>query len=170
MKNTIAQYLLSAPGKLLQAALRPILNGLGNLASCFPLNSAAIAITGAGTTTVSNTAAFTYIANGGLSTLAIDTVLSALAGTVAQNTFNVFCFYINLAGVMTTSMGSAGPTLNAVEFPSTPQGSVMIGFIHINPTGGAFVGGITHLDDATVIPNAVYFSPVASFDASILID
>jgi len=33
----------------------------------------------------------------------------------------------------------------------------MIGFAIINPTGtGNFVGGTTPLDDATVVPNAVY--------------
>jgi hypothetical protein len=41
----------------------------------------------------------------------------------------------------------------------------MVGFLIIHPSGtGNFVGGTTALDDATVVPNAVYVSPTGAFD------
>jgi hypothetical protein len=46
----------------------------------------------------------------------------------------------------------------------------MIGFVIINPTGtGPFVGGTTALDDATVVPNAVFVNVTGAFDPSIQI-
>ena len=54
-------------------------------------------------------------------------------------------------------MGTEGSTLAGVTFPTLPDGEAMIGFAIVNPTGtGDFVGGTTELDDATVVPNAVY--------------
>ena len=45
------------------------------------------------------------------------------------------------------------------------SGSAVIGFHHREPdgTGGDFVGGTTELDDATVVPNAVYVNTRYSF-------
>ncbi len=55
-------------------------------------------------------------------------------------------------------------TLGGVVFPTLAEGVVAIGFAIINPTGtGNFVGGTTALDDATVVPNAVYVNTVAPF-------
>lgn len=83
--------------------------------------------------------------------------MAALAGTVTNATFNVFVFSVNSAGTLATRMGAAGATLGAVTFPEIPDGEAIIGYVIINPTGtGNFVGGTTALDDATVVPNAVY--------------
>ena len=82
---------------------------------------------------------------------------------------NVFCFWVNAAGTTSVAMGTEGSTLGAVKFPDFPVGSAHIGFVIINPTGaGPFVGGTTALGDVTVVPNAVYISPLGSFDPSIL--
>lgn len=97
------------------------------------------------------------LVNGVLVNIPANTDMAALAGTVVNATFNVFAFTINSAGTVATTMGTAGATLGAVVFPTIPADSAVIGFVIINPTGtGNFVGGTTALDDATVVPNAVY--------------
>jgi hypothetical protein len=90
--------------------------------------------------------------------------MAALAGTVANATFNAFVFTVNASGTLKSYMGTAATTLGAVVFPVIPEGECAIGFVIINPTGtGSFVGGTTALDDATVAPNAVYVNTVGEF-------
>jgi hypothetical protein len=80
-----------------------------------------------------------------------------LSGTVAADAFNVYVLSINAAGTVSAQMGTAGATLGGVVFPTIADGSAVIGFVIVNPTGtGNFVGGTTELDDATVVPNAAY--------------
>lgn len=80
-----------------------------------------------------------------------------LAGSVTNAKYNVFVLSINAAGTVAAAMGTEAATLAAVTFPTLADGSAMIGFVIVNPTGtGSFVGGTTDLDDATVVPNAVY--------------
>ena len=80
-----------------------------------------------------------------------------LSGTVTNAAFNVYVLSINSAGTVTATMGTEGSTLAGVTFPTLPDGEAMVGFVIVNPTGtGDFVGGTTELDDATVVPNAVY--------------
>lgn len=80
-----------------------------------------------------------------------------LAGTVTNAKFNVYVLSINAAGTVSAAMGTEAATLGAVAFPTLADGSAMIGFVIVNPTGtGNFVGATTELDDATVAPNAVY--------------
>lgn len=87
-----------------------------------------------------------------------------LSGTVTANTFNVFVISIDSAGTATATMGTEGASLSAVVFPEIPDGSAVIGFVIVNPTGtGNFVGGTTELDDGTVVPNAVYVNTTYPF-------
>jgi hypothetical protein len=82
---------------------------------------------------------------------------AALSGTVTNATFNVYVFSVLVDGTLKTRMGTGAATRAGVVFPTIPDGEVVIGFVEINPTGtGDFVGGTTALDDATVVPNAVY--------------
>jgi hypothetical protein len=82
-----------------------------------------------------------------------------LAGTVTNAKFNVFVLSMNAAGTVAAQMGTEAATLAGVVFPTIADGSAMIGFAIVNPTGtGSFVGGTTDLDDATVVPNAVYIN------------
>jgi hypothetical protein len=109
------------------------------------------------------------LAQGVLVTKAANTAMAALAGTVANATFNVFAFFIDRGGNLTSAIGSAGSTLAGVTMPTPPPGQAMIGFVIVNPTGtGAFVGGTTALDDATVVPNAVYVNTLGAFDPTVL--
>jgi len=83
--------------------------------------------------------------------------MAALSGSVTNAKFNVFVFCVDSAGTLSTLMGTEGATLTDVVFPTIATTLTVIGFVIINPTGtGAFVGGTTPLDDATVAPNAVY--------------
>lgn len=94
--------------------------------------------------------------------------MAALAGTVTAAKFNVFCFFIDSAGTLTSAMGTEGATLATVVFPTFPPGKACIGFVIINPTGtGNFVGGTTALDDGTVIPNAVYVNTLGGINPTL---
>ena len=80
-----------------------------------------------------------------------------LSGTVTNAKFNVFVLSMDSAAAVTATAGTQATTLAGVIFPALPDGSAMIGFVIVNPTGtGDFVGATTDLDDATVVPNAVY--------------
>lgn len=106
---------------------------------------------------------------GRIRTTAINTDMAALSGTVVNGTFNVFAFFIDFAGNLTSQMGIAGASMIAVKFPPIPKGKACIGYVRINPTGtGNFVGNTTALDNVTVVPNAVYRSIVGPFDPTLV--
>jgi len=136
---------------------------------CF--DSAGLAITGAGATTVSTGASATHLVTQGvLQSIAAGTVLPALSGTVTNGAFNVFVFSVDKAGTVHTDMGTEGATLNAVRFPNIPATRTIIGYVVINPTGtGNFVGGTTALDDAVVVPNAAYVNTTGAFDVNAVV-
>lgn len=80
-----------------------------------------------------------------------------ISGTITNAKFNVYVLSIDSAGTVTAQMGTEASTIGGVVFPTIASGSAVIGFAIVNPTGtGPFVGGTTDLDDATVVPNAVY--------------
>jgi hypothetical protein len=134
---------------------RAVVNGL--------LVSGALAIK-AGASTLAKTAATIYFQVDGQVFTKAASDMAALSGTVANATFNVFVFGVNSAGTLSTTMGTAAATLGAVTFPALADGVIPIGFVIINPTGtGSFVGGTTALDDATVVPNAVYVNTLGEF-------
>ena len=127
------------------------------------LVSGALAIHGASSPLAKIANAIYFTIDGPVYTAAA-AALSALSGTVANAAYNAFVFTVNAAGAFHTYMGTAGASLAAVVFPSAPDGEVVIGFVVIHATGsGAFVGGTTNLDDATVVPNAVYVNIVGDF-------
>lgn len=130
------------------------------------LSSAGAGLVISGTATLVKAGnAFYYLANGVIGTIAANTNMAALSGTVVNATFNVFCFFVDSAGNLTSAMGTAGSTLAKVQFPQMPEGKACIGFVVINPTGtGNFVGNTTALNDATVVPNAAYVSTDGNFD------
>lgn len=125
------------------------------------LNTGAVAISATKTLAkIANTVYYTIDGNLVKKTTAN---FGAFSGTVVNATFNVFALMGDSAGTLTTLMGTAGATLADVVFPTIPSTKCLIGFIIINPTGtGNFVGNTTDLDDATVVPNAVYIDAVGS--------
>ena len=111
---------------------------------------------GASALVKAGTVVYAYV-EGTLVTKAANTDMAALSGTVTADMFNVFVFTITSGGTLGTQMGTEATTLGGVVFPTIAEGKAVIGFVIINPTGtGNFVGGTTALDDATVVPTAVY--------------
>jgi hypothetical protein len=90
--------------------------------------------------------------------------MPTLVGTVTAAKFNVFVFTTDVSGNLKAYMGTEGAALINVVFPAPLDGEVVIGFVIINPTGtGNFVGGTTAIDDATVVPGALYVDTVGEF-------
>lgn len=171
MTDTMTRYLNAIGDMRLRIHLRklflPLFDGTGTQT----LTSAGLAIKAGGSAVVKTGASSTYaMVNGVLVKITAATDMTALSGTVTNAKFNVFCFFVDSGGTLTTAMGTEGATLGAVKFPQKPQQKAMLGFVVINPTGtGNFVGGTTALDDATVVPNAAYVNVVGDFDPYALI-
>lgn len=157
---------LQVNAEIVDVGVKKVLGAISRDMGNSSLVNAAIVISGAGGTAPKTGAAAWYGTVGGvLVTKAAATALPALAGTVLNGQFNVFAFFCDSAGGMTTVMGTPGAALANVVVPSHDR-RVMIGFAIIHPTGtGNFVGGTTALDDATVVPNVVYVSLVGSTPA-----
>ncbi len=171
MLDTVTRYLAGLASNTDRSALRAILAPLSDRYATQSLSSAGLAIKAGGSAIVKTGAAAYYgIALGVLVTKAAATDMAALVGTVTNAKFNVFCFYIDRAGTLTTAMGTEGATLALVKFPDTPVGKAQLGFIVVNPTGtGDFVGGTTALDDATVVPTVAYINTISQFDPTVLV-
>lgn len=151
----------------LRAVLRPLFDRQSSLC----VTSAGLAIKAGGSALAKTGASVTYaFANGIPRSIAAATDMAALSGTVTNAKFNVYCFFVDSGGTLTTLMGTEGATYAAVKFPPFPVQKACLGWVIINPTGtGNFVGGTTPLDDGTVTPNAVYVNAVAGFDPQCLI-
>lgn len=152
-------------GRRMQQLLTAVLADLTTLqtASGSSLyNSGGLAIHGSASA-LAKTVNTVYFAIAGLLYSKTAADMAALSGSVTNTKFNVYCFYVSSAGTLTSAMGTEASTLAGVAFPVTPVTKALIGFVIVNPTGtGPFVGGTTALDDATVVPNAVYVNTVGS--------
>lgn len=170
MIGTIRQWLASIADSKDGYALQQVLNPIGDRISTQTLSTAGLAIkAGGGVLVKTGASACQYAIKGKLGSIAAATDQAALSGTVTNAKFNVFAFFVDAAGTGTSAMGIEGATLAAVVFPQIPEGKAMLGFVIINPTGtGNFVGGTTALDDATVVPNAVYVNTIGAFDPTVL--
>jgi hypothetical protein len=165
MAENIHQRLATLPDQLTARELGFFLRYLYDKESTVTLTTPALAINGAGNAAVKAGSTFYACVQGKLVSVAANTLMAALSGTVANGAYNVFCFYMDGSGNQFAAMGTAGSTLGAVKWPAFPQNTASIGFVIIHPTGtGAFVGNTTPLDDATVVPNAVYVNTVGAFD------
>jgi len=170
MLGTIQQFLKGIGAVSDRNALTPVLSSLGDRASTCLVSTSTLAIKAGGSAVVKASTAFHAVVQGRLVTKAANTDMAALVGTVTNAKFNVFVFFMDGSGTLTTVMGGEGATLNAVTFPQFPAGKACVGFIIVNPTGtGNFVGGTTALDDATVVPNVVYVSHPLAFDPTVLV-
>ena len=149
-----------------------LLNTFGEIAdalSCQMFTSAGLAIKAGGSALAKAATACRGIVKGVPVLIAANTDMAALSGVVSNATFNVFVFDINSAGTLTTTMGTAGASYAAVKFPPKKKEQTRIGFVVINPTGtGNFTGGTTPLDDATVVPNAVYVNLMGAYDQTFI--
>ena len=136
---------MSAPFDRLQRAVTNVL-----------LSSGGLAIHGTSSALAKFANTLWYMADGVLCTKATADC-AALSGTVTNGKYNVFVFTVQADGTLSTHMGTEASAATGIVFPTIPDGEVVIGFVEIHPSGtGDFVGGTTNLDDATVVPNAVY--------------
>lgn len=169
MQDTITRYLASVGSEEDRRNLRAIFNPIADRLSSQMLSNSTLVI-GTDSNTVPKTgAAISYgVVQGVPVDIPAGTAMPALSGTVTADAFNVYCFFVDKAEALTSAMGTEGATFAAVVFPPFPEGKTLLGFVIINPTGtGNFVGGTDALDDGTVVPNAVYISPVGPFDPSV---
>lgn len=169
--DTLLRQISNFRDQTSQIIVRTITTPLFDRYSSLVTSSAGLVIkTGGSALAKTGAAATKYFANGVYGSIAAATDMPALAGTVVNATFNVFCFFVDSAGVVTSVMGMAGTTRALVKFPQFPVGKALIGFIEINPTGtGNFVGGTTALDDGTVVPTAFFNSALCGFDPACII-
>ena len=153
------------PAGMAEVAGRRMIGKLAKLSGATQaFNSGALAIKAGGSAVVKTTATVLGLSSGALVTEAAGD-MAALVGTVTNAAFNVYVFSVTAAGVVASQMGTEGATLAAVKFPVIATGSIVIGFVIINPTGtGNFVGGTSVLDDGTIVPNAVYVNTPFQFD------
>ena len=171
MTDTMTRYLAGISNLISRRALRSVLLPLVDGTGTQNLVSPGLVIKAGGSALVKTGGSSTYaMVNGTLVKISSATDMAALSGTVTNAKFNVYCFYVDAAGTLTSAMGTEGSTLGAVKFPQKPVQKAFLGFGIINPTGtGNFVGGTTALDDATVAPNAAYVNVVGDFDPYVLI-
>lgn len=164
----MAKSITLGVGGTSDATMRAALTKLQTNACDMVLNSAALAIgTAKAKILIANTTRF--MIDGVIYSKATAELTLTTAHSVTADLFNVLVVSITAAGTVTVTAGTAGATLAAVVFPTIPAASVVIGFVIINPTGtGNFVGGTTELDDATVVPNAVYVDTPYPFNPNAL--
>jgi hypothetical protein len=149
---------LSAPAQYVQ---KMVSTGVTTLAQLF--NSGALAIK-AGGSALAKSVNTVYGTIGASLVTKAAADMAALSGSVTTTKYNVFVFTLAADGTLATTMGTEGATLATVVFPTIPASTIVLGFVVIHPTGtGPFVGGTTPLDDATVVPNAVYVNTVGVF-------
>lgn len=128
------------------------------------LSSGALAINAGGAAFPKAATAFAALANGVLITVAANTAMAALVGTLATAKTAAWAFYVDSTGTITTSAKTADAANAAAAvalLQPPPAGKAMIGFITVgNATGAPFVGGTTALDAASV--TTAYFNTVGS--------
>jgi len=168
MQDTIARYLAAIPDSQMRRFVQIVINALADRYNSCMLGSAGIVIKGAGNIDAKTGATATAaIAGGTMLSIAAATNLVTFVGTTSQNKFNVYLWYIDAAGTITSAMGTEGAALANVVWPSPPQGKALIGGFTVNPTTAPFVGGTTLLDAANT--NVVYFSPQGAFDPTVIL-
>lgn len=125
------------------------------------LTSGALAIGSSSKKAVKNTATAVALVGGVMVTkTAAET---ALVGTTTAAKFNIYGLFLSAAGALSVVMGTEGATLADVVPPQANATRALVGYVIVNPTGtGNFVGGTTDLDDATVVPNAVYVNTLGA--------
>lgn len=128
-------------------------------------NSAGLVIkTGGSTLAKTGSTAWYGTAKGVSVTIAASTDMPVLVGSITAAYYNVFCFFIDSAGTVTSAMGREGASLAAVDFPDFPLGKALVGYLVVT-YASAFVGGTTALDTATT----VYVSPIGPFNPNALL-
>jgi hypothetical protein len=120
---------------------------------------------GGGVLAKTGAAAFYAVAKGVLVTIAASTDMPSLVGlTITASNFNVACFFVDSASVVTLAQGTQATTIGGVKWPQFPLNKALVGFLLITHSS-TFTGGTTPLDTATT----VYVSPLGPFDPTVLL-
>lgn len=165
MVSNVRQWLASASLSSSAAnALGKILAPLADRYATQSLKTAGLVITATSGTKVPKIGAVDYygIVQGHLVTIAAGTDMPALAGDITAAYYNVYCFFIDKASVVTSVRGTEAAAIADVKFPPFPPGKALVGFILVT-YASAFVADTTSLGTATT----VYFSPTGVFDPSV---
>lgn len=165
----MAKTITTSVGGLADAGVRAALLKLQTLGVDLCLNSAGIVI-GSSSKAKPKIANTTYaLIDGVLVKKTTAEVTLTTANNVANAKFNVHVLTMAADGTVTPRNGTEASTIGGIVWPTIPSGEVVIGFVLVNPTGtGGFVGGTTEYDDATVVPNAVFFSTPYGFNPNAL--
>lgn len=166
MIDTMTRYLSAIKENHWRRAVRNVALPLIDRYSSQPLKTAGLVIkAGGGTLAKIGAVDFYASVQGVLVTIAAATDMPALTGiNITAANYNVACFFVDSASVVTIAAGTQGATLAAVVFPQFPQGKALVGFLIIT-YASTFTGGTTALDTATT----VYVSPVGPFDPTVLV-
>ena len=170
MFDNLSQRLQAITDKSLAYNLRLLLEPLFSRTRSCMLSTAGLVIK-VGGSTLAKTGAITahYIADGVKGRILSSTDMPALTGlNIANGKWNVIVFTIDKAGTVRAQIGKKDATTEAgIQWPELDQRRAIIGMIVINAATGAFTGGTTPLDDATLAVQ--YISPIGSFDPSVKI-
>ncbi len=170
MFDNLSQRLLAITDKGLAYNLRLLLEPLFSRTRSCMLSTAGLVIK-VGGSTLAKTGAITvhYIAEGVKGRILSSTDMPALTGlNIANGKWNVIVFTVDKAGTVRAQIGKRDATTEAgIQWPELDQRRAIVGMIVINAATGAFTGGTTPLDDATLAVQ--YISPIGSFDPSVKI-
>lgn len=164
LSRRINQFDNKSDARNLYLTLSAIYKRLGNVALTIPT-----LLTAGTTTKVKSTTDFYGFINGILvKKAATDNLITLTTASNCTNAlFNVTMFTISSAGTITNRAGTAGATYAAITWPVLPIDEAIFGMMLINPTGtGDFIGGTTPVNDVTVVPNAVFISPLSALSFS----
>lgn len=166
MTATVQQWLESVANGKTRFALLEILGSIADRFSSCAVSPAGLVIkTGGSALAKTGSAVTNLVANGIPVAIPASTDMPALTGIgITAAYFNVVCFFIDSAGVVTAAAGTEAAALAGVIFPPFPAGKALVGFLTIN-YASAFVGGTTPLDTATT----TYNSPTGAWDPSVLV-
>lgn len=166
MIDTMTRYLEGVTAPRYRKAIRAVVEPMVDRFSSQPLTSAGLVIKAGGSALAKSGAADFYAtAAGVLVKVAASTDMPALTGiNLTAANFNVVCFFIDSAAVVTVAAGTQAATLGGVTFPQFPKNKALVGFLIIT-YASAFTGGTTPLDTATT----VYVSPLGPWDPTVLV-
>lgn len=166
MLDTMTRYLAGVASERDRRNIRAVVEPMVDRMSSQATSSAGLVVsgTGSGVTAEIGAVAFAGVAGGVPVALAIGADMPALVGSITAGSYNVFCFFIDSASVVTAAIGTEGTTLAKVKFPQFPKNKALVGYIVVT-YASTFVGGTTPLATATT----VYVSPTGAFDPSVLV-
>jgi len=166
MFSTVTQFLSGMSAEKDRNAVLQVASPLADRYNSVATSSAGLVVTATAGTAVPKigAVAFQGVAAGVPVTIAASTDMPALVGSITASSFNIFCFFIDSASVVTSAMCTEASSLAGVKFPQFPTGKALVGYITVT-YASAFVANTTSLNTATT----VYISSTGAFDPNLLI-